>query len=217
MNISYEEWIKKFDKKDGPKTTDDCYTPREVFEFVEDYFCKFYDIDPAKVIRPFYPGGDYEHEDYEGKVVIDNPPFSILAKIIEFYQKHNIKFVLFCSAQHGTTRTQGFLTYHMGGQVRYENGAKVNTAFVTNMNEEDAIISDMQFRNTLADMQRRDRKLIKYADNEITLATFGRIDYTLKKRDCVREIHEQNKKAFGRGYVVTDEAAKEIKERKGLL
>lgn len=37
--------------------------------------------DDVPIVRPFYPGGDYENYDYpEGCVVVDNPPFSIFAK-----------------------------------------------------------------------------------------------------------------------------------------
>lgn len=41
------------------------------------------------IVRPFWPGGDYEDFDYPtGCVVIDNPPFSILSKIVRFYEDH---------------------------------------------------------------------------------------------------------------------------------
>ena len=79
---SYEEFVEKFKPK---KTTDDCYTPPGIYAVVRDWACKEYGIDPDKIVRPFYPGGDYEHYDYpEGAVVLDNPPFSILAKITAF-------------------------------------------------------------------------------------------------------------------------------------
>ena len=63
---------------------------------IRDWACKEYGIDPAKIVRPFYPGGDYEHYDYpEGAVVLDNPPFSILTKICTFYLDRKIPFFLF--------------------------------------------------------------------------------------------------------------------------
>lgn len=80
---TYEEFTEKFKPK---KTTDDCYTPPSIYAVIRDWACKEYGIDPAKIVRPFYPGGDYEHYDYpEGAVVLDNPPFSILSKICTFY------------------------------------------------------------------------------------------------------------------------------------
>ena len=73
-NTEYEAFVDKFKPK---LTTDDCYTPPEVYEVVKNWACAKYGIDPAKIVRPFYPGGDYESFDYSGgAVVVDNPPFS---------------------------------------------------------------------------------------------------------------------------------------------
>ena len=67
----YEGFVEKFKPK---KTTDDCYTPPAVYEAVKDWACRKYSIDPACTVRPFWPGGDYEHFDYPaGAVVLDNP------------------------------------------------------------------------------------------------------------------------------------------------
>ena len=69
----YDGFVEKFKPK---KTTDDCYTPPAVYETIKNWACSEYGIDPSKVVRPFYPGGDYESFDYSGgKVVVDNPPF----------------------------------------------------------------------------------------------------------------------------------------------
>lgn len=92
-NKEYKAFVEKFKPK---KTTDDCYTPPNIYEAVVDWCEKEYGIDRTKIVRPFYPGGDYEHYPYkEDDVVIDNPPFSILAKIIRFYNENNIKYFLF--------------------------------------------------------------------------------------------------------------------------
>ena len=70
---TYEEFVEKFKPK---KTTDDCYTPPTIYEIVKQWACNEYGIDPAKVVRPFYPGGDYKAFPYpDGAVVIDNPPY----------------------------------------------------------------------------------------------------------------------------------------------
>ena len=90
---TYEEFVEKFKPK---LTTDDCYTPPEVYEAVKDWAVKEYKLEDREIVRPFYPGGDYEHFNYiDGSVVIDNPPFSILSKIIDFYMERGIKFFLF--------------------------------------------------------------------------------------------------------------------------
>ena len=39
-------------------------------------------------MHPFRPGGDYKAEDYEGAVVIDNPPFFIEHFITKWYVDH---------------------------------------------------------------------------------------------------------------------------------
>lgn len=95
---NYDQFVEKFKRK---KTTDDCYTPPEVYEAIKDYACERYGVDPARVVRPFYPGGDYQNFNYEnGAVVIDNPPFSILSQICEFYAEKAIPFFFICPYPH---------------------------------------------------------------------------------------------------------------------
>ena len=85
---TYEDFIEKFKEK---KTTDDCYTPEPVYHAIRNWVCSEYDIKSEKFVRPFFPGGDYENFNYSDDcVVVDNPPFSKLAKIMDFYVKHNI-------------------------------------------------------------------------------------------------------------------------------
>lgn len=128
-NQNYDEFIEKFKPK---KTTDDCYTPPPVYEAVVDWAGKHLDIDDRPIVRPFYPGGDFEHFDYpDNCVVIDNPPFSIFARICDWYVEHDIPFLLFAPAMSSIRKN---LTY-IGASctITYENNANVNTAFVTNM------------------------------------------------------------------------------------
>lgn len=85
QNETYEHFVNKFKPK---KTTDDCYTPGPVYDYIADWVSDKFNLSQDNFIRPFYPGGDFESEDYTGKVVVDNPPFSILTKIVRFlYQK----------------------------------------------------------------------------------------------------------------------------------
>ena len=127
---TYEEFTGKFEAK---RTTDDCYTPPEVFDAVLSWAVEEYGIDPGRIVRPFYPGGDYEGAEYpEGCCVVDNPPFSILSKIVSFYQDRGVRFLLFaptltCMGLRGCCKVVA------GSQVVYENGAVVNTSFVTNL------------------------------------------------------------------------------------
>lgn len=68
----YDEFTKKFEDK---LTTDDCFTPKNVYKAVKGFVVEKFGLKDAKVIRPFYPNGNYQKEEYpEGSVVIDNPP-----------------------------------------------------------------------------------------------------------------------------------------------
>ena len=128
----YGEFIEKFKPK---KTTDDCFTPPLVYEAVKNWAVKEYHLEGSEIIRPFYPGGDYKRHKYpDGCVVIDNPPFSILVEIKRFYHEKNIKYFLF--APHLTlfsANGEGERYIITDSDVIYENGAKVMTSFVTNM------------------------------------------------------------------------------------
>lgn len=91
--LNYKAFTDKFVPA---KTTDDCYTPPLVYEAVADWVAREYGLDADKFVRPFYPGGDFEREEYpDGCVVVDNPPFSILSRICRFYVDKGIRFFLF--------------------------------------------------------------------------------------------------------------------------
>ena len=130
----YQEFLEKFKLK---KTTDDCYTPAPVYDAVVRYVEETYELSRENFVRPFYPGGDYQREKYpEGCVVVDNPPFSIMSKILRFYDSKGIKFFLFAptltlfsSSSSAGTCTALPCTL----AVIYENGASVNTSFLTNL------------------------------------------------------------------------------------
>ena len=128
----YDAFVDKFRRK---LTTDDCYTPENIYQAIRDWAVKHYDLGDAPILRPFYPGGDYEHEDYpEGCVVIDNPPFSILTKICRFYQERDIRYFLFAPALTVFSVAGGECNYlPMSCRITYENGADVRTSFVTNL------------------------------------------------------------------------------------
>ena len=70
----YDGFVEKFKTK---KTTDDCMTPPEIYDVVRDYACKRYGVDATKIVRPFWPGGDYEHVDIEDltEAFSSNMPF----------------------------------------------------------------------------------------------------------------------------------------------
>ncbi|OPG60911.1 hypothetical protein BGL87_08335 [Helicobacter pylori] len=132
----YETWFNNLKK--NVKTSDDTFTPPLVYEEVLKYINeKIIPIDSIEIQRPFYPGGDYQKdaESYNEKsVVIDNPPFSILSEILEFYIKNNIKFFVFANGLtvfHYLNRDVHLLCPYTS--IKYDNGAKVNTCFIHNL------------------------------------------------------------------------------------
>ena len=130
----YDGFVKKFEPK---KTTDDCYTPEDVYKaicgWVNDNVMP---LECVRIVRPFYPGGDYENFDYQpGDFVLDNPPFSILAKIRRFYAKRGIGYFLFApSLTLFTSLASDDETFIVAAaDIKYENGAIVRTGFITNL------------------------------------------------------------------------------------
>ena len=154
----YEAFTDKFKRK---LTTDDCYTPENIYTAIRDWAVEHYGLGGAQVLRPFYPGGDYEHADYpEGCVVIDNPPFSILSQICRFYMERGIRFFLFAPALTVFCVASGACNYlPMSCRITYENGADVRTSFVTNLGkfkietcpELWRLVNDLNTRNVNAD------------------------------------------------------------------
>ena len=81
-NAEYNDFVEKFKPK---RTTDDCYTPPEVYDAAAEWCAAEYGVDRASFVRPFYPELDYVTFSYpEGCVVVDNPPFSLLSGIVRF-------------------------------------------------------------------------------------------------------------------------------------
>lgn len=127
----YEGFVEKFKTK---LTTDDCYTPPAVYDTVLQWLRENTDIEGREIVRPFYPGGDFENFDYpEGCVVVDNPPFSIYSKVVRFYIARGIRFFLFAPNLTTFVRNADYTTIIANVIVTYENGAKVNTNFATNL------------------------------------------------------------------------------------
>ena len=194
-SLAFEE---KFKSK---KTTDDCYTPPEIYEVIKDWACSEYNIDPAKVVRPFYPGGDYEKFDYSGgKVVVDNPPFSILTQICEFYVENDVPFFLFCPTLTGFgSKRLAMKTCHLicGCKIIYENGASVNTSFVTSYGGDVVAKTVPDLReivdakvDEIRDRETTDLPNYEYPDEVITAAMMGRwskygVEFEVRRSDCL--------------------------------
>lgn len=128
----YESYVAKF--ADNPKTTDDTFTPRDVYEAVVKYVGTVVDLTDKVILRPFYPGGDYENAEYpENGVVIDNPPFSIFTKICTFYCARDIPFFLFGPGLTIMSCCKYCTAVIIGESIRFENGAQVKCNFASNL------------------------------------------------------------------------------------
>nr|DAD99689.1 MAG TPA: DNA N-6-adenine-methyltransferase [Siphoviridae sp. ctSXk8]DAE10166.1 MAG TPA: DNA N-6-adenine-methyltransferase [Siphoviridae sp. ctwPp35] len=220
-NKEYEEFVEKFKSK---KTTDDCYTPPEVYEVVLQYVREKCPIEGLKVIRPFYPGGDYENESYdEHCVVVDNPPFSIISQIIRFYNAKGVKYFLFAPHLTLFSTNQDYTAIVASADIVYENGAKVKTSFVTNMMGDVKILGDAELRQRLqaiTDTNKVNLPIYQYPDNVITVSKIASLvekgeNIVIMKKDVTfcRQLESQKpqKKAlFGSGFLASHSVAKEL-------
>lgn len=220
-NKEYEEFVEKFKSK---KTTDDCYTPPEVYEVVLQYVREKCPIEGLKVIRPFYPGGDYENESYdEHCVVVDNPPFSIISQIIRFYNAKGVKYFLFAPHLTLFSTNQDYTAIVASADIVYENGAKVKTSFVTNMIGDVKILGDAELRQRLqaiTDTNKVNLPIYQYPDNVITVSKIASLvekgeNIVIMKKDVTfcRQLESQKpqKKAlFGSGFLASHSVAKEL-------
>lgn len=226
-NPEYEMFVDKFKPK---KTTDDCYTPPLVYDAVRDWACEEYEIDPSCIVRPFYPGGDYERFEYpDGCVVLDNPPFSIISRICEFYLDRNISFFLFApslTAFSGRNVVMRINHIICDADIVYDNGAVVRTAFVTSFGGDIIAQTAPSLGKAIADAMRRikaeqKKELPKYTypDHILTTTMLQRyskygIDFSVRRGSCMYisaldEQKEAGKVIFGGGLLLSERAAAE--------
>ena len=225
-NPEYQTFVDKFKPQ---KTTDDCYTPPIIYEAIKSWACEEFGIDSKQIVRPFYPGGDYEHFTYpEGCTVLDNPPFSILTQICEFFLDRGISFFLFApaltclSGKNTVMRMNHILP---DAEITYENGAVVRTAFVTSyggdviVQSAPSLYKAINEANAKLNIGKKERPKYQYPDHIVTAAMVQKyskygIDYVAKRSQCqfVSKLDSQirNKKTiFGCGLLLSDAAAAE--------
>jgi hypothetical protein len=193
-NDEYNEFLDKFEIA---KTTDDCYTPDNIYDAVAGWVRSEYGV-KEEFSRPFYPGGDYQKEDYKGKIVVDNPPFSIMSEILTWYNEHGIKYFLFAPSVSCFTSKRKSCAVCVGVSVTYENGAKVSTSFVTNMEDCVArtapdlykIVAEADEAN-----QSNPMPVYDYPDNVVTAAMMSKLSkygqkFVIKNEDASEKIGE---------------------------
>ena len=226
---SYENFVDKFKEK---KTTDDCYTPENVYEAVAEWVQKEYGRDKEKFVRPFWPGGDYKEFNYsEGGTVVDNPPFSILSEIVKFYCEKDIKFFLFAPALTlFSTRNIDISYLAAGCGITYENGAIVRTSFLTNL-DDCSVRTCPELYKAIEEANKQNIKTIKselpkyeYPNEVITAAGVQRlsqygIDWKVSKKECTKiyaldDQKKYKKTIFGGGFLISERAAAKYAEAK---
>lgn len=221
----YQEFLEKFKLK---KTTDDCYTPAPVYDAVACYVAEQYGLNRKDFVRPFYPGGDYQKESYpKGCVVVDNPPFSLLSEILEFYQSRGIRFFLFAPTLtlFGSVFATKCTALPCALAVIYENGASVNTSFLTNLEPECIRVKSAPklyamaqegveaYRNEI----RKAFPKYQYPENVITAPWVGLLSRAgvefsvpVSESEPISGLDQQKavgKAIYGKGYLVSDAVA----------
>ena len=219
----YDGFVEKFKPK---KTTDDCYTPQPVYDAVLEWVRDEYHVDESTpILRPFKPGGDYVNETYpDDCIVVDNPPFSILTKIVRYYLAHDVHYFLFAPTLTNFSadmpRNHHVIT---GAAITYDNGAKVTTSFMTDLG--DAYIRSapelyrkLKAADELAQAEKK-KHLPKYSypDELLTaskvayLSQHG-IDFKVSAAECLRvtrlDAQPKGKTVFGAGYLLSPQATK---------
>lgn len=216
--IKYDDFVKKFQPK---KTTDDCYTPEAVYDVVLDWVERNAVVEFGDVVRPFYPGQDYERAEYpEGCVVIDNPPFSVLEKILAFYVTKGIRFFLFAPALtlfSGKTRRRLTLVSAFASIV-YENGAVVRTSFVTNMLDPDiAFMTAPDLKKGVEEACKKETKKTRKMAWPYNVVGINKahkivsIPFVIRRNECEIVGTVGGEKLFGKGMLVSDRTAAELR------
>lgn len=213
----YESYVAKFQNKE--KTTDDTYTPPDVYDAVLHYVGTIYDMSGKEVLRPFYPGGDYRHAVYpDDGVVIDNPPFSIFTEICKFYSEAKIPFFLFGP---GLT-IMSVLSYCsvviISKSIIFSNGAVVKCNFATNLLGDIWVTSAVTLDKAIDQLpsQNIKKNLPKYSypANLLSVSNFQTIargdeDFVIRKTEGVicrdLDCHPKKGGLFGNHILVTTE------------
>ena len=241
----YEGFVNKFQDKAKPKlTTDDCMTPAPVYDAIANWVAGNYRLERKNFVRPFWPGADFTSFDYQPEhIVVDNPPFSIEAKICRWYLERDIKFFLFCPGLTAFKEwSEDCCVLCTDTRITYENGARVNTGFVTNL-EEPGIRSTATLYHTIKVVNNwndycngRRVELLKYEypPYVATAAILGRLSrngipfkasaseiYRVGELDAMKSMKTSSGKSevkiFGNGYLLSEAKAEELARAKEQL
>lgn len=216
-DAEYAAFVEKFKPK---LTTDDCYTPPEVMDAVNGFVARRFGRDPATFVRPFFPGGDFENFDYpDGCVVVDNPPFSIYAKIVRHYLARGIDFFLFAPALTAFVVNADCCYFVTTADVVYENGARVKTSFATSLDRENRVVLDAELKRAVEEASDRANKkkanrAVKYPAEVVSPALLGklsgRVNFRIPRNECAFvSVLDCGQKIFGSGLLLSERVAAE--------
>lgn len=217
----YESFIAKF--SENPKTTDDCFTPPDVYDAVVKYVGTIYDLSDKVILRPFFPGGDYEHSDYpDNGVVIDNPPFSIFTKCCAFYTLHKIPFFLFGPGLTIASCCKFCTAVIVADQITFENGAKVKCNFASNLYGDAMILTAPLLNDLITACPSQNQKVnlpkFRYPDEVLDVSAMqticrGGIDFVVSRSESViiRDLdrHPKSGGLFGDHFLLSAEKGAE--------
>ena len=180
------------------------------------------DLTDKEILRPFYPGGDYEHAEYpEDGVVIDNPPFSMFTKICAFYTARRIPFFLFGPDLTIASCCKYCTAVIVDSQITFSNGAKVKCNFASNIFGDTVIMTAPRLsellekchsQNTKADLPKYvyPGELLSVSDMQTICR--GGIDFAVGRDECaiVRKLDNYPKRSglFGDHFLLASAKAR---------
>ena len=225
-DAAYDVYLSKFEQK---KTTDDTFTPEDVYDCVAAYVRdRFGFAEDVEFIRPFYPGGDFEtdwaynRERYAAGVVVDNPPFSILCKIVDFYRSRGVRFFLFGPylTIMGVMRNRPNVSVVFGGDtITFTNGAGVNIAYVHNMDAdiiaETAPALNDAIRACASQNTTKTLPVIRWPRNILRQSDFGslsHVPFSVRRNEALLVIRIGGRDIFGGGLLVSDVAVERAEQ-----
>ena len=218
----YESYVAKF--QNNEKTTDDTYTPKDVYEAVLDYVRSIYPMEGKEVLRPFYPGGDYEHAEYpEDGVVIDNPPFSMFTNICKFYSQRRIPFFIFGPGLTIFSCLKYCSVVVIAPNIEFSNGAKIRCNFATNLIGDTLVTISPELSKAIAacPSQPQKAKFTKYqypkellGATDLQTMAKGTLPFSIKRNEAVlvRNLDNHPKGGLFGDHLLISEAAAVIRD-----
>ena len=213
----YESFLAKF--ADNPKTTDDCFTPKDVYEAVVQYVGTIVDLSDKVILRPFFPGGDYENAVYpENGIVIDNPPFSMFLPIVKFYTAREIPFFLFGPGMTIVWASKYCTVLCINNNIVFENGASVACNFASNLFGDVVAMTAPLLSELIAKCKSQNTKQKQsqyiYPANMLCVSDLqaickGGIDFAVRRSEThmidKMDLHPKKCNIFGTRFLVSDD------------